>query len=53
MALALVVTGAAAAIIARWKAPIDLETTEFEGRVFRAGIVGSLSALGLLAMLVP
>ncbi|WP_420454260.1 hypothetical protein [Rubrivirga sp.] len=51
--VALVVTAAAAAILARWKRPIDLESTEFEGRVYRAGIVGPLSALGLLALLVP
>ena len=52
LALALVVTAAAALILARWKRPIDLESTEFEGRVYRAGIVAPLSALGLLAFLV-
>ena len=47
--IALVVTAAAAVILARWKRPIDLDSTEFEGRVYRAAIVGPLSALGLLA----
>ena len=50
---ALLATAASAAILARWKQRIDLDTTDFEGRVFRAGIVGPLSALGLLALLVP
>ena len=51
--LSLLVTAASASILARWKQRIDLDTTDFEGRVFRAGIVGPLSALGLLALLVP
>ena len=50
LALGLVATGAAAAILARWKQRIDLDTTDFEGRVVRAGIVAPLSALGLLAL---
>ncbi len=53
VALALVVTAAAALILVRWKGPIDRDSTEFEGRVYRASIVGPLSALGLLAFLVP
>ena len=52
LALGLVATGAAAAILARWIRAIDLESGEFEGRVYRAGIVAPLSALGLLALLV-
>ena len=52
LGLGLVVTGAAAAILARWKKPIDLDSTDFQGRVYRAAIVGPLSALGLLALLV-
>lgn len=52
LALALAVTATAALILVRWKGPIDRESTEFEGRVYRAGIVGPLSALGLLAFLV-
>lgn len=51
--LALAVTAAAALILVRWKGPIDRDSTEFEGRVYRASIVGPLSALGLLALLVP
>ena len=53
VALALVVTAAAALILVRWKGPIDRDSTDFEGRVYRAGIVGPLSALGLLSFLVP
>ncbi len=51
--IGLVVTGLAAAIVARYKRSIDLESTPFEGRVYRAAIVAPLSALGLLAFLVP
>ena len=50
LATGLVATGTAAALIARYKRPIDLETTPFEGRVYRAAIVAPLSALGLLAL---
>ena len=53
LAVALVVTWTSAAVLARWKRAIDDDTTEFEGRVYRAGIVAPLSALGLLALLVP
>lgn len=49
VALGLAVTAAAAALLARFQRPIDLESTEFEGRVYRAAIVAPLSALGLLA----
>ena len=52
LGLGLVATGAAAAILARWIREIDLESGEFQGRVYRAGIVAPLSALGLLALLV-
>ena len=52
VALGLVATGAAAAVFARWQREIDLDTTEFEGRLYRAGIAAPLSALGLLALLV-
>jgi len=50
--LALVATALAAAILARWQRPIDLDSTLFEGRIYRASIVLPLSALGLLALLV-
>ena len=50
--LGLVATGAAAAILARWKREIDLDTSDFEGRLARAAIVAPLSALGLLALMV-
>ncbi len=50
--LALVATALAAAILARWQKPIDLDSTLFEGRIYRASIVLPLSALGLLAFLV-
>ncbi|WP_143537690.1 diacylglycerol/polyprenol kinase family protein [Rubrivirga marina] len=53
VALALVVTAAASLILVRWRGPIDRDSTEFEGRVYRASIVGPLSALGLLSFLVP
>lgn len=53
LALGLLATGIAAATLARYKQSIDLESTAFEGRVYRAAIVGPLSALGLLAFLVP
>lgn len=51
--LGLLATGTAATVLARYKRPIDIESTPFEGRVYRAAIVGPLSALGLLAFLVP
>ena len=52
VASALVATWISAAILARWKRVIDEESTEFEGRVYRAGIVVPVSALGLIALLV-
>ena len=52
LGLGLVTTGAAASILAKWKKPIDLDSTDFEGRIYRAAIVAPLSALGLLALLV-
>lgn len=52
LALGLVTTGTAAAILARWIKPIDQDSSDFQGRVYRAAIVGPLSALGLLALLV-
>ena len=53
LALGLVATGTAAAVLDRYKRPIDLDSTAFEGRVYRAAVVAPLSALGLLALLVP
>ncbi|MEM1116274.1 MAG: hypothetical protein AAF845_18150 [Bacteroidota bacterium] len=53
LAVGLVVTGVAAVVLARYKREIDIATTDFEGRVYRALIVAPLSALGLLAFLVP
>ncbi len=52
LVLGLVATASAASILARWKQSIDLDSTDFEGRVYRAAIVAPLSALGLLALLV-
>ncbi len=53
LVIGLVATGLAAATIASFKQAIDLESTPFEGRVYRAAIVAPLSALGLLALLIP
>ena len=50
--LAAAASAGAGAVLARWKREIDLDSTEFEGRVYRAGIVAPFSALGLLALLV-
>lgn len=52
LALGLAVTFVAAAVLAQFKRPIDVESTAFEGRVYRAAIITPLSALGLLAFLV-
>ena len=52
LGLGLAVTFASAAILARWQRPIDLDSTDFEGRVYRAAVVAPLSALGLLTLLV-
>jgi phytol kinase len=51
--LCLLATGLASGLISAYKQVIDVESTDFEGRVYRAAIVGSLSALGLLIPLVP
>lgn len=48
VAVALAVTATSASILARWKRSIDEESTEFEGRLYRAAIVAPLSAAGLL-----
>ena len=52
LVVGLVATGAAAVLLALYKAQIDDATTEFEGRLYRALIVAPLSALGLLAFLI-
>jgi phytol kinase len=52
LTLGLVATGVAALVLDLYRRPIDLESTAFEGRVYRAAIVAPLSALGLLSFLV-
>ena len=47
----LLATGTAAATLARFYDEIDGHSTDFEGRIYRASVVGPLSALGLLAFL--
>ncbi|WP_412063367.1 hypothetical protein [Rubrivirga sp. IMCC45206] len=44
----LVASAVGAAVLARWKGPIDHDSSPFAGRVYRAAIVAPLSALGLL-----
>ena len=50
LAVGLVVTWTAAYVLSRYKQAIDRDSTEFEGRVYRAAVVAPLSALGLLAL---
>lgn len=49
--LGLVATFASAAIFARFYDIIDGQTTDFEGRIYRASLVAPLSTLGLIAFL--
>ncbi|MDT0630592.1 diacylglycerol/polyprenol kinase family protein [Rubrivirga litoralis] len=52
LAVGLVATGGAALVLAVYKEPIDVWTSAFEGRLWRAAIVAGLSALGLAALAV-
>ncbi|MEM1043351.1 MAG: hypothetical protein AAGI91_12065 [Bacteroidota bacterium] len=49
--LGTVAVGGTAYIAARYARALDEETTDFEGRVYRAALVGAASSLGLLAPL--
>ena len=49
-AVALVATGTAAALLARYANAIDLDTSDVQGRLVRAAIVAPLSAVGLLVV---
>ena len=51
LGVGLVATFASAAIFARFYNEIDGQSTDFEGRIYRASLVAPLSTLGLLALL--